>query len=130
VHYSFSTFWMFFAIFHVLQCVIFIFHDFQFSQHTPCPIVWVSLFPAFFIVSSNIPGQTVFLSRFPRFQFSRHTVGPTVCFSNFSRFSVFLLYSRSYCVHLSFTTCFDVSHHIPDQTVLVSHFSRFSVFST
>jgi hypothetical protein len=39
VPFSFSPFSVFLAIFHLLQCVFLIFHDFQFSRHIPGLII-------------------------------------------------------------------------------------------
>ena len=43
----FSRFSVFYAIFHVLQFVVLIFHDFHFSFHTPGSTVCISHFPLF-----------------------------------------------------------------------------------
>ena len=87
----------------------------------------ISHFPLFLSVSHHIPGQTVFVSHFPRFlvflPYSR-------CISHFWRFLLLSPYSRSYSLNFSFFPFFIVSHHIPSYTVFVSHFPRFSVFST
>jgi hypothetical protein len=74
---------VFLAIFQVLQCVFFIFHDFQFSRHIPRPIVCISHFPTF----------SVFLAIFQGIQ--------CLCLI-FHVFQCFLPYSRSYRVYLSF----------------------------
>jgi hypothetical protein len=47
VHFKFSRFSVFLAIFQVLQFVFFIFNDFQFSRHIPGLTVYISHFPCF-----------------------------------------------------------------------------------
>ena len=66
-------------------------------------------FATFFLVSCHIPGQTMFVSHFPRF-------------------SIFSPYSRSYSVFFSICTFFSVSRHIPGDTFFASHIPRYSVF--
>jgi hypothetical protein len=47
LHFSFSRFSVFLAIFQVPQCVFLIFHDFHYSRHTPGPTECISHFPCF-----------------------------------------------------------------------------------
>ena len=106
--FSFSSFVIFVDIFKVLECVLLIFHIFEFSHH--------------------ISGPTVYISHFSRFQcFSLYSWSYQVFFSIFF-FVSFLPYSISYSVYLLFFTFFSYSRHIPRHTVFVSHFPRFSVF--
>ena len=121
VHFSFSTFSVFLAIFQVIQCLCIIIHVFQFSCHIPGPTVLISHFASFWVFLALFHVlQCVFL-------FSMNSVfslnpGPNYCISHFSRFPVFLSifhvlqcaflisqifecllpYSRSYSVHFSF----------------------------
>ena len=119
-------FFILMAIIRVLQCVFLFFHVFHcFSTYSRSYSLYLS-FCKFFNVSSDIPGQTVFVS-------------------HFLPFSVFLPYSRSYSVHFTFSTFFSFlaifqvlqcvflifhdfqfSRHSPGPTVLfISHFLRF-----
>ena len=149
VYSSFSTFLVYLAIFHVLQCVFLvsmIFSFFTILQFLQCA------FPisTFFSVSSRNPCHIVFVSHFPRFQFFHHYLGPTVWISHFPRFLLFLIiFQFLQCAFLIFHVfqcfffaIFQVLHcaflifhvfqflrHITDHTVFVSHFSSFSVFS-
>jgi hypothetical protein len=106
VCFSFSKFFNFLFIFHVLQCTFLIFHVFE-------------CFP---------PYSRLLRQIFQIFQFSWHILGPTVCISDFSRFSIFLaIFYFLQCVFLLFND-FQFSCHIPGPTVCISHFSHFSVF--
>jgi len=49
VHFSFSPFSVFLALFHLLQCVFLIFYDFLFSCHIPDPTVCISNFSRFWM---------------------------------------------------------------------------------
>jgi hypothetical protein len=119
---------VFLRIFHILQCVIPIFQNFQFSCHTPGPIVCISHFLHFsvllailqvkqflrlifylFKVSYNSSSYSVFFSFCVFYRVSRHNPGPTVSISHFSTVSL--------------------SGHIPGPTVIVSHFACFQGFS-
>ena len=144
----FSRFSVFLAIFHVLQCVFLIFHDFQFSCHTPCPTVCIFILHVF-IVSRHIPDKTVFVSHFSRFSvflpysssysvpFSFSTlllfldifqVKKCLClFFFFTFFSFFVIFQFLKCAFLIFHVL-NVSHQTPDPNVCISLFSSFSVF--
>jgi len=110
VYFSFFTFLMFPAIFHVLECMFLFFHDFQVSIHTPGHTVSIS----------HISSSSVFLAIFQVKLF----------LSYFLRFSIVMPYSMSYNVHFSFSMFFSVSCHISGPTLFVSHFPRFLVFSS
>jgi hypothetical protein len=107
-------------------------------------------FNTFFLVSWHIPGQTIFVSHFPRFffQFSAIIQVLECVFLIFHVFNCFWPYSRSYnvcvsfCNFLRFLTIIQVLHcvflvsmfltvsrHIPGPTLCVSHFPQFSFFS-
>jgi hypothetical protein len=107
VRFSFSTFFSFFAIFHVIQCAILIFHVFRcFYPYSWSYSVCVSFytffmffgifqsysvhfsFSMFFSISHHIPDHTLCLI-FQVFQFSHHNTGTTLCFHHFPTFSVF-----------------------------------------
>ena len=106
---SFSTFFIFLTIFQVLQCAFVIFHVFQCFSPYSRPTVWVSHFP---LLSVSLPIfeilQCAFLI-FQRFQcFSTYCTFYSVHFSFFHVFQCFLPYSRSYTVCFSFATFFSV----------------------
>jgi hypothetical protein len=61
--YNFARFLVFLAIFQVLPSAFLIFHVFSFSRHIRGPIVCVSHFP-YFKVISPYPGPTVYISHF------------------------------------------------------------------
>ena len=118
----FSRFWLFLAIFHVLQSVFLMFNIFPFSCHFSGPKVCISYFPP----------SSVFLTIFQVIQ--------CLCLI-FQVFPCFSPYSRSYCVFFSFSMIFRVfffffffffhfSCHIPVPTMCISHFPPFSVFLT
>ena len=88
LHFSFSRFSVFLAIFQVPFCEFLIFFFFQFYCHLRGPTVCIffNLFQCFSIYSTS---YSVFLI-FHVFRFSHHTAGPTVCISHFPCFSVFL----------------------------------------
>jgi hypothetical protein len=68
LHISFLTFLsVFLSIFHILQNGFLIFHNFQFSRHTPGPTVCISHFSTIFNFSCQIPGPTEFVSHFRNF---------------------------------------------------------------
>jgi hypothetical protein len=62
----------------------------MFLKVSPGPYSVCVLFLTFLSVSRHIPGQTVFVSHFPRFTILSPYSSPTVCISYFSSFSVFL----------------------------------------
>ena len=66
VHFSFFTFLVFLAIFHVLHCVFLILPAFQFSRHIPGSTVCISHFRPFSVFLAIIQVK-VFLTHFPRF---------------------------------------------------------------
>ena len=135
----FSRFWLFLAIFHVLQSVFLMFNIFPFSCHFSGPKVCISYFPP----------SSVFLTIFQVIQ--------CLCLI-FQVFPCFSPYSRSYCVFFSFSMIFKVffffffgilhdifyilqclclyfhvfhfSCHTPVPTMCISHFPPFSVFLT
>jgi hypothetical protein len=79
----FPPFSVFPTIFHVLQCVFFIFQNCHFSPYSRSDSMHFS-FSTFFSVS-------------------RHNAGLTLCFSHFSRFSVFFaIFHIIQCVFLIF----------------------------
>jgi hypothetical protein len=84
---SFSTFFSFLAIFHVLQCAFLIFHVFSVCHHITGPTVYVSHFPRFSVFSPYSRSYCVHFSFSTFFSVSRHIPGPTVCISHFPRFS-------------------------------------------
>ena len=117
----FPPFSVFPTIFHIIQCVVLIFQNFQFLAYSRSYSVHFS-FSTFFSVS-------------------RHNAGPTVYFSHFSRFSVLLaIFHIIQCAFLifhlftrfshfcPFLHVFQVSCHIPCPTMWISYFSRLSVF--
>ena len=146
VSISFSRFFSFLPVIQVLYFVFLIFHDLQFSRHTPGPIMCISHFPRFWVFLSIFQVKHFVFFIFEVFQFSSHIPGPTVCFFIFHGFHCFFPYSRSYTVCFSFSKVFSffaitqillvyfsffmfytVSHHIPGPTVCTSHFPRFWV---
>jgi len=100
LHFSFSSFSVFIALFHLLQCIFLIFHDFQFSCHIPGPTVCISHFPPFQCFSPYSRSK-MFVSHFPRFSvFLSYCMSYSVNFS-FSLFSVFLaIFQLLKCVFL------------------------------
>ena len=105
VCFSFSTFFSFLPIIQVLYFVFLIFHDLQFSRHTPGPIVCFLIFHDFHC-------------------FSLCSRSYTVCFS-FSKVFSFFAITQILLVYFSFFMFYTVSHHIPGPTVCTSHFPRF-----
>ena len=106
--FSFSMIFSFLAIVQVLQCA------FPFST--------------FLSVSRHIPGQTVFVSHFPRFSvFSPYSRSNSVFVSFFTFFSFLAIFHVLECEFLIFHV-FQFSRHNPGSIVCISHFSRFSVF--
>ena len=105
---SFSTFFIFLAIFPVLECLCLIFHTIQISCHNPGSTVCIShisRFSLFLAIFQVLPCVFLFLHVFQ-------------CFSP---------YFMSYPVSFSFPRC-QFSHHIPGATVSNFHFLRFTVF--
>jgi hypothetical protein len=127
----FSRFSVFLSIFHFLQFVFLIFHDFQFSGHTPGPTLCISHFPLFSIVSRDITGPTVFISHFLLF-FSFLAIFQVLqcAFLIFHHFQCSSPYFTSYNVSFSFSNDFQFSCHDPGPTVCIFHFLPFSVFLT
>ena len=137
----------FFGIFQVLQCSFLIFQVFQcfspyFMSNNLCfsfsmifsflAIVQVLQcafpFSTFLSVSRHIPGQTVFVSHFPRFSvFSPYSRSNSVFVSFFTFFSFLAIFHVLECEFLIFHV-FQFSRHNPGSIVCISHFSRFSVF--
>jgi hypothetical protein len=64
---QFSLFSAFLAIFHVLQCVFLIFHDFQFYRHIPASTVSSSHFSRFWIFLNIFHVLVCVLQFFPWF---------------------------------------------------------------
>ena len=108
---SFSMFFRFLTIMHVLQCTFLIFQFFSVSHHISCP--------------------TMRESHFLVCHFTLHIPCPTVCVSQYLRFSGFFFFlplSMSYGVHFSFFTYFSVSHHIPGLYQVIFSFSLLVTF--
>jgi hypothetical protein len=115
VYLSFSTF--FFSVFLPYSrsySVQFSFSMmFRFSRHIPGDTVFVSPFPRFSVfLTIFLVLQCAFLIFYVFQGFFRHIPSPLVCFSYFPSFLVFSPKSRSYSVHFSFFTLFSVSIHI------------------
>ena len=123
----------FLAIIQALQCSFLIVHVFKcFSPYSSSNGFCVS-FSTFFQFSRHIPGETVFVSHFPRFSvfwpycrsynvlvyfstfFSFFAIIQVLwcTFLIFHVFHCFLPFSRSYSVHFSFSTFLSVFLHIP-----------------
>ena len=117
VHFSFFTFSVFLAIFHVLPCEFLMFLVCQFSHHIPGSTVCVSLFCTFFHVSRHIPDSTMIFSCFSFVSFLDIFKVITLCVSHFPSFSSFSQYSRYYSGHFSSFKFFSASRHIPGPTV-------------
>jgi len=148
VLFSFSLIFSFLAIFHLLQCALFIFHVSVISWFFKSSIVCFSFSMIFSFLSIFHVLEWRFLI-FSHFQFSSpYFMSYSVCFS-FSTFSVILPYFRSDSEHSSFFMflIFLVIFHylnriiltfrglpfsrpIPGPTMCISHFSRFSVISS
>ena len=119
---------MFLAIFQVLQFVFLIVHELKFFT-TLKVLRYAFIIFHVFSISRHIPGQTVFLSHFPRFSvFSPYSRSYSVCVSFSTFISFHAIIQVLQCVVLIFHV-FSVSHHIPCPKVCVSYFPRFSVFS-
>ena len=130
MHFYFSSFGVFLAIFQVLYCVFLIFHDFTVSRHIPGPTVNVSHFVRFsvFLTIFHVLPCQFFIFSFVSFLALFQVL---LCdFPIFHTFQCFSPYSRSDSVTFSFFMSFSVSCHIPGHTVIVSYFPRFSVFSS
>ena len=145
-HFVFSTITLELIIFHVLQCVFLIFHDFQSSRHIPGPTNCVCLF--FNIIFSLLAICQVLHCAFFIFHvfqyFSPYARSNSVFCLIFHVFSVFSPFSSFYSVHFSFSTFFrvfaifhlphcvfllfhdfQVTRHIQGPTVCISHFPCF-----
>ena len=81
--FNFSHFSVFLAIFHVLQSVFLILHDFQFSFHTLGPTVCISHFSSFSVFLPYSRSYIMHFSFFKFFSVSCHISCPTVCASHF-----------------------------------------------
>ena len=87
-------------------------------------------FSTFLSVSRHIPGQTVFVSHFPRFSvFSPYSRSNSVFVSFFTFFSFLAIFHVLECEFLIFHV-FQFSRHNPGSIVCISHFSRFSSVSS
>jgi hypothetical protein len=101
VSVTFSTFFSFLAIIQVLQCVFLIFHVFHcFSPYSRSYTVFFS-FCMFLVFLAIFTVLTCEFHIFLVFQFSCYIPGQTVFVSHFPRFSFFSPYSRTYSVHFS-----------------------------
>jgi hypothetical protein len=147
VYFSFFTLFSVFAIFHPIQCVFLIFHDFQFSCFTPVPRC---VFPIFYVFHCFPPYSR---SYHVSFSFSSFISSLTI-FQVLQCVCLIFLGLQFYC-HFQVLQCtfliFHVlqcfspllqilpweillfllgqfSRHIPVLRVSVSHFACFSVF--
>ena len=146
---KFSAFSLFLAIFHVLNCVFFIFRDFQFSRHIPGPRVCISHISRFSLISSFFKYSSGCFSFSMIFSFHAIFQVPLWTFLNFPPFSVFLaIFHVLKCVLLIFCDFhflaifqvlqsaflifrdFQLSRHNTGPTVFISHFPLFSVISS
>ena len=124
----FSSFSVFLVLLHVYKFVFLIFREF--SVFSPWSRSYSVPFPfsTFLSVSRHIPGQTVFVSHFPRFSvFSPYSRSNSVFVSFFTFFSFLAIFHVLECEFLIFHV-FQFSRHNPGSIVCISHFSRFSVF--
>ena len=127
--FSFSSFVIFVDIFKVLECVLLIFHIFEFSHHISGPTVYISHFSRFSVflaVFLVLPG--IFLN-FLLCQFLAIFHFLQCTFVIFHIFQLFSPYSTSYSVCFSFSTFFSFFRQNPGPTVCISHISHFHCFS-
>ena len=122
-------FFIFPAIFQVIECLCLIFNVFQISRHTQV-LQCVFSFFTFFTMSRHIPGPTVCVSHFARCSVFLAIFQVLACeFLIFSYCSIFSPYYMLYSTHFSLSMIFSVSRLIPGPTVCISHFPHISVFS-
>ena len=122
----FPLFSVFLDIFHILQCVLPFFDDFQCSMRTTGPTVCFSHFPVFSVFLDIFHVKAgfclifhVFFSFLAIFQVLQCTI------LIFYIFECFLPYSRSKSVCVSFSTFFQFSCHILRPAMCIYHFFRF-----
>ena len=101
----FPRFFSFLVIFHVLECVFLIVHDFQFSHHNQGPTGCISHFPPFLCSSPYLTSKRAWFSFSMIFSFL------TIIKVLQGAFLIFHLFS--------------VPQHISHPTVCVSHFHNF-----
>ena len=138
---SFFTFFIFLAVFQVLQCAFLIFHLFQcfllysmsnsvfilfFSLFSFLKSVFFSHFPRFFhFFAINPVLECLF---FPPFQFSHHISRPTVCVFHFPKLSFLAIFQVRQYAFLIFHLFQCFSPQCRSYTVFFSFFTFFSVF--